>query len=119
MANCFAFTLQNRLPILAGVYPSLSSTTSVSYVIVNSLPHFSKKLSRGISGYQTPRRLVLGLGVSFLGQFMSMAGNIGGKSFLASAARQKGAVEQVTFLLNYSVVFGFIGSFWFLGSVRF
>lgn len=95
MANCFAFTLQNRLPILAGVYPSLSSTTSVSFVIVNSLPHFSKKLGRGISGYQTPRRLVLGLGVSFLAQFMSMAGNIGGTSFVASAARQKGAVEQV------------------------
>ncbi|KAM7519321.1 hypothetical protein LguiB_018283 [Lonicera macranthoides] len=42
---------------------------------------------------RTNRRLVLGIGASFWGQLMNMAGNFGGKSFIASA-RTKGAVEQ-------------------------
>ncbi|KAA8523236.1 hypothetical protein F0562_009659 [Nyssa sinensis] len=93
MANRLGLTVQHRLPILAGVYPSLPSTTLVSCSI-DSVPQFSQILKRRTGGYSRPRRLLLGLGASFWVQFMSMAGNIGGKSFVASA-RQTGEIEKV------------------------
>ncbi|XP_059634838.1 uncharacterized protein LOC132277114 [Cornus florida] len=91
MANRFGLTLRHRLPNLAAVAPSLPSITC-SIDSVSS--QFSKILKRRTAGYRTPRRLVLGLGAAFWVQFMSMDGNIGGKSFIASA-RQKGEIEEV------------------------
>ncbi|KAL3829974.1 hypothetical protein ACJIZ3_018776 [Penstemon smallii] len=47
---------------------------------------------------QQPRRAVLGIGVSFLSQFMNMAaatGNLGAKSFIASARQKGSTVEKV------------------------
>lgn len=98
MANHYAFSLQNKLPILAG-----------SSLFVNYSSHLTNKLNKKISGYHsnTPRRFVLGVvGFSFLSQFVNMAGNLGFKSFIASAARQKGAVEQVIFLTQLLCVLG-------------
>ncbi|KAI3443651.1 hypothetical protein Pfo_000316 [Paulownia fortunei] len=85
MTNRFGIKLQHRLPHLAGVYPCLPA------IPLSSLPPFSRR----VGGYRAARRVVLGIGVSFLSQFMNMAaGNLGAKSFIASA-RQKGAVEKV------------------------
>ncbi|KAM7519604.1 hypothetical protein LguiB_018566 [Lonicera macranthoides] len=93
MANIFKIRLQSRLPILVGIPPSLHSPTSVTASFDYPVLQISNKLKR--SGVcRTNRRLVLGIGASFWGQFMNMAGNFGGKSFIASA-RTKGAVEQV------------------------
>ncbi|KAM7515624.1 hypothetical protein LguiA_005207 [Lonicera macranthoides] len=93
MANIFKIRLQSRLPILVGIPPSLHSPTSVTSSFDYPVLQFSNKLKR--SGLcRTNRRLVLGIGASFWGQLMNMAGNFGGKSFIASA-RTKGAVEQV------------------------
>ncbi|CAN1185582.1 hypothetical protein LINPERHAP2_LOCUS37634 [Linum perenne] len=41
------------------------------------------------------RRLVIGLGASFLSQFLGMAGQISGSKHFVASARQKGAVEEV------------------------
>lgn len=85
--------LQQKLSFLNGACVSCCSP-SVSYAnaATSSVPHLSRK------GNKTPRRLVLGFGVSFWAQFMSMDGKVGGgaKSFIASA-RQTGdsPVEQV------------------------
>ncbi|XP_057968070.1 uncharacterized protein LOC131157740 [Malania oleifera] len=81
-------TLQQRVPILAGA----------GFCAVHSVPHFSKTLTRWNSARGrsiTPRRLLLSLGASFWAQLMSMAGNVGGRFFIASA-RQPGPspVEQ-------------------------
>uniref|UniRef100_A0A5B7BEB3 Methyltransferase type 11 domain-containing protein n=1 Tax=Davidia involucrata TaxID=16924 RepID=A0A5B7BEB3_DAVIN len=93
MANRLGFTLQHRLPILAGVYPSSPKTTSFTCSI-DSVTQISQILKRRTGGYSRPRRLLLGFGASVWAQFMSMDGNIGGKSFIASA-RQKGEIEKV------------------------
>ncbi|KAI3782804.1 hypothetical protein L2E82_12860 [Cichorium intybus] len=93
MANRFPIILHNRLPILAGVHIN----ASVSSFSIDSCAQFSRTLKRSnknLSSYRVPRRLVFGIGVSFLGQFMSMAGNSGTNSIIASA-RTKGAVEQI------------------------
>ncbi|KAK6944839.1 Methyltransferase type 11 [Dillenia turbinata] len=88
------FNVSQRSPILAGAYQCRSSITCAT----DSGHYFSrilKKWNRG--GSRTPRRVLLGLGVSFWAQLMSMAGSsstVGGKSFIAFA-RQKGVVEEV------------------------
>ena len=87
-------------------YPCLTSAT-VHSCAVNSVSSLSSKLKKWNSG-RLPRRLVLGLGSSFWAQYMNMAGN--SKSFIASA-RQKGAVERVTFsIFTNSSFVGFV--FW-------
>ncbi|KAK1550930.1 hypothetical protein Q3G72_027118 [Acer saccharum] len=95
MANRLGLTLQHRLPVLSG-YSNTSPITSFYYShSASSLSKaaLKKKSDRGFN-LKSPRRLVLGLGAAFWSQFMGMAGNVGAKSFIASA-RQKGAVEQV------------------------
>lgn len=95
MANRFGVKLQSRLPNLAGIYPFSTPITCT-----NSVQCCSKAQTRivgkrrAIRCRNIHRRVVLGIGVSLLSQFMSMAGNVGAKSFVASA-RQKGAIEQV------------------------
>ncbi|TXG61549.1 hypothetical protein EZV62_012912 [Acer yangbiense] len=95
MANRLGLTLQHRLPVLSG-YSNTSPITSFYHS--NSVSSLSKAAlkKKGDGGFnlKSPRRLVLGLGAAFWSQFMGMAGNVGAKSFIASA-RQKGAVEQV------------------------
>lgn len=85
----------DKLSVLAATaYPSsLYSTFEAS--AVSNPSHLSKLRQKlnNIGCKRTNRRLVLGIGVSFLAQFMSMAGNSNGKPFIASA-RQKGAVEE-------------------------
>lgn len=81
MANLMCLNLQQRLPILATVYPSCSRLAT------------TKAQRNWNSGFRTPRRRALGLGVSVWLQFMSMASAGGSKHFIASA-RQKGAVEE-------------------------
>ncbi|KAL8120235.1 hypothetical protein AgCh_017398 [Apium graveolens] len=88
MANRFA-------SILSANYLSLSSSPSLP--IVNSLHQFSNKISKRVCLFnhnKRPRRVVLGLGVTFWAQFLNMAGNFGGKSFLVSA-RQKSEVDKI------------------------
>lgn len=90
MASRFASTLSANY---------LSLSTSPGLPIVNSLHQFSNKLSKRIGLFNhknRPRRVVLGLGVTFWAQFLNMAGNFGGKSFLASA-RPKSEVDKVIF----------------------
>ncbi|KAJ7973716.1 S-adenosyl-L-methionine-dependent methyltransferase [Quillaja saponaria] len=88
MTNFLGLRLQCRVPIL---------------VCVPSTSGYSKTVSRGSSRKwngggttRASRRLVLGLGPSFLAQFMSMVGTVGGKTFIASASL-KGAssVEEI------------------------
>lgn len=104
MANRFSTKLQRNLPHLAGVHPCLLA------VPLSSLPPFSRR----VGGYRAPRRVVLGIGVSFLSQFVNMAaGNLGVKSFIASA-RQKGAIEKVkSFCLCVCVCVSCV--YWVLG----
>lgn len=94
MANRLGLGIPQRLPFLAGVYPC-SSSYSVTWAF-GPVPGPFKAPNKWKSGSRAPRRLILGLGVSFWAQFMSMAGTVGANSFLASA-RQKGAVEEVIF----------------------
>ncbi|XP_059284331.1 uncharacterized protein LOC132037744 isoform X2 [Lycium ferocissimum] len=98
MSNRFGVKLQNRLPNLAGIYPfsaPTKTTTSSVPCCCSSKTQKSRIVGkRRVFGCRIPRRVVLGIGVSFWCQFMNMAGNVGGKSFMASA-RQKGAIEQV------------------------
>lgn len=118
MTNRLGHTLQQRIPVLAGVsacpFPSKFSVACA----IDFAPQLSRTLKNRTGGRGTPRRLVLGIGAALWGQFMSMAGNRGSKSFLASA-RQKGAVEQVNLhsrkpfllstveFLDFLAVFGF------------
>lgn len=93
MTNRLVHTLQQRIPVLAGVGvchfpPKISVTCAIDFA--SQLP---RTLKNRISGHRTPRRLVLGIGAALWGQFMSMAGT-SDSTFIASA-RQKGAVEQV------------------------
>ncbi|XP_031093941.1 LOW QUALITY PROTEIN: uncharacterized protein LOC115998498 [Ipomoea triloba] len=96
MANRFGLRLQSKIPDLGGVYPSLPATTaiSVNFASENHVPRASGVVvgKRRVFGYKTTRRVVLGTGLSFWSQLM--AGNLGGKSFMAYA-RQNGAIEQV------------------------
>ncbi|KAI3742104.1 hypothetical protein L1987_59784 [Smallanthus sonchifolius] len=85
MANRFPNILQIRFPILARVHPH----ASISCFTFDSCAQLSRTLKR--SSHRVPRRLVLGIGVYFWAQFMSMAG---ANSIIASA-RTKGAVEQI------------------------
>ena len=77
-----------------------SSSYSVTCAVGSVHPSLSKALKKwtsGGGGGRAPWRLILGLGVSFWTQYMSMAGgSVGGNSFTAFA-RQKGAVEEVIF----------------------
>lgn len=87
MANCFGTKLQLNL---AGACRSSLPAS------VPRLGGLIKRRGTVTVGHRASRRIVLGLGVSFSSQFMSMAGNSGVKTFLASA-RQKGEVEKVNF----------------------
>lgn len=101
MANRIGLRIHHRLPVVlaGGVYPC-SSSYSVTCAIGSVHPSLSKALKQwtsGGGGGRAPRRLILGLGVSFWTQYMSMAGGsvgVGGNSFIAFA-RQKGAVEEI------------------------
>lgn len=79
MANRFPTILHHRLPTLAGVHPNHFSTRSSS-----------KSLSSS-RYYPVRRRLVFGIGVSFLSQFVNMSG---ANSIIASA-RTNGSVDQI------------------------
>ena len=114
MANRIGLGIQHRLPVVlaGGVYPCPSSY-SVTCAIGSVHPSLKalKKWTSGGGGGRAPRRLILGLGVSFWTQYMSMAGgSVGGNSFIAFA-RQKGAVEEVNLspfiYLNVGLVSGF------------
>ncbi|XP_058215479.1 uncharacterized protein LOC131326642 isoform X2 [Rhododendron vialii] len=94
MTNRLGHTLQQRIPVLAGVFACPFPSKFLVTCAIDFAPQLSRTLKNRTSGRGTPRRLVLGIGAALWGQFMSMAGNSGSKSFLASA-RQKGAVEQV------------------------
>ncbi|KAK6784271.1 hypothetical protein RDI58_017725 [Solanum bulbocastanum] len=96
MANRFGVKLQSRPPNLAGIYPFSAPITSTNSVQCCSKAQNSRIVGkrRAIRCRNIHRRLILGIGVSLWSQFMSMAGNVGAKSFVASA-RQKGAIEQV------------------------
>ena len=87
MANQLGLSLQQKIPSSVGAcfcHLPLPSTISVTSARNRSCEYRNR----------TPWRLVLGIGAGLWAQFMSMAGNIGGKSFIASA-RQKGEIEQV------------------------
>ena len=94
MANILGLRIHQRLPVLASVYPCSASYNATC--AIGSIHSPSKALKKWTSGgAKAPRRLILGLGVSFWTQYMSMAGgSVGGNSFIAFA-RQKGAVEEV------------------------
>ena len=95
MANILGLRIHQRLPVLASVYPCSASYNATC--AIGSIHSLSKALKKWTSGgAKAPRRLILGLGVSFWTQYMNMAGSVGGNSFIASA-RQKGAVEEVIF----------------------
>ncbi|XP_055824926.1 uncharacterized protein LOC129893423 isoform X2 [Solanum dulcamara] len=96
MANRFSVKLQSRLPNLAGIYPFSAPRTTTNSVPCSSKTQKSRIFvkRRAFRCRNIPRRVVLGIGVSLLSQFISMAGNVGAKSFMASA-RQKGEIEQV------------------------
>ncbi|CAI9100559.1 OLC1v1037685C1 [Oldenlandia corymbosa var. corymbosa] len=94
----FGTKLQQNLPNLAGVHHILPVlTTSISSSIrTRSFPvhQLARAIKQKTHWYKLRRRAVVGLGVSFWSQFMSMAGYLGSNSFLASA-RQKGVIEEV------------------------
>ncbi|GMY36275.1 demethylmenaquinone methyltransferase [Fagus crenata] len=93
MANILGLRIHQRLPVLASVYPCSASYNATC--AIGSIHSLSKALKKWTSGgAKAPRRLILGLGVSFWTQYMNMAGSVGGNSFIASA-RQKGAVEEI------------------------
>lgn len=114
MGNGIGMKLQqNRVPHphLGGVFHCLPAVSSFS-----SVP----TVARRVGGCRESRRLVLGIGVSFLSQFINMAhpsSNLAAKSFIAFA-RQKGAVEKVNILLFHFLFYLFIYRvLGFLGSV--
>ncbi|XP_076955382.1 uncharacterized protein LOC143630191 [Bidens hawaiensis] len=91
MANRFPNILQNRL---SSVHPN----SSISCFTINSYcTQLSKTLKRNKnpSSYRVPRRLVLGIGVSFWAQFMNMAGTNNNNNNIIASARTKGSVEQI------------------------
>ncbi|KAG7984101.1 hypothetical protein I3843_04G140700 [Carya illinoinensis] len=93
MANhCPGLRIHRSLPFLAGVYRCSSSYSRTC--AVGSVPSPSEALKKWKTWGRAPRRLVLGLGVSVLAQFMSMADTFGRNSFIASA-RQKSNVEEI------------------------
>ncbi|XP_027065845.1 uncharacterized protein [Coffea arabica] len=102
MANRFGTKSQQNLPNLAGVYQSLPLTTNSTSVTCFCQTGYVPGLVRIVrrrnteynSGCRLNRRVALGLGASFWSQWMSTAGNLGDKAFLASA-RQKGVIEEV------------------------
>ncbi|XP_027176822.1 uncharacterized protein LOC113775961 isoform X1 [Coffea eugenioides] len=102
MANRFGTKSQQSLPNLAGVYQSLPLTTNSTSVTCFCQTGYVPGLVRIVrrrnteynSGCRLNRRVALGLGASFWSQWMSTAGNLGDKAFLASA-RQKGVIEEV------------------------
>lgn len=98
MANRFGVKLQSRLPNLAGIYPfsvPIKTPTSVPCSAETQKSRVvGKKKRRAFGCRNIHRRVLLGIGVSLWSQFLSMAGNVGSKSFMASA-RQKGEIEQV------------------------
>ena len=87
---------------MAGVYqyiPVTTNSTSVScFCQTGYVPGLVRIVRRRSteynSGCRLNRRVALGLGASFWSQWMSTAGNLGDKAFLASA-RQKGVIEEV------------------------
>ncbi|CAA3015497.1 S-adenosyl-L-methionine-dependent methyltransferases superfamily [Olea europaea subsp. europaea] len=92
MANGFGIKLQRSVPHLVGFCsprPAVSSSSSHTFPV-----QLSRVAKRGVIRYRLPRRVVLGIGVSFWSQLMNMAGSFGAKTFVASA-RQKGAIEKV------------------------
>ncbi|CAB4318645.1 unnamed protein product [Prunus armeniaca] len=89
MPKCIGLRLSPRLPTLAGICPSSSSSHSGPSA-VGSVPILAKALNKWKTGGRAPRRLVLGLGVSFWAQLMNMSGAVGGKSFTASARLKSG-----------------------------
>lgn len=96
MANGFGIKLQRSVPHLVGFCsprPAVSSSSSHTFPV-----QLSRVAKRGVIRYRLPRRVVLGIGVSFWSQLMNMAGTFGAKTFVASA-RQKGAIEKVNFTL--------------------
>ncbi|KAL6274509.1 hypothetical protein ACE6H2_025201 [Prunus campanulata] len=89
MPKCVGLRLSPRLPTLAGICPSSSSSHS-GRSAVGYVPILAKALNKWKTGGRAPRRLVLGLGVSFWAQLMNMSGAVGGKSFTASARLKSG-----------------------------
>uniref|UniRef100_A0A2P2JXL8 Uncharacterized protein MANES_03G032700 n=1 Tax=Rhizophora mucronata TaxID=61149 RepID=A0A2P2JXL8_RHIMU len=97
MAFLVGLSLQQRpsLPVLASSYSwcSCLATDAISSVSCSCLSSSHRKQTSQVRATRS-RRLVLGLGASIWAQFMSMAGAVAGKSFIA-LARQKGAIEEV------------------------
>lgn len=99
----------HQLPILAGICPCSSSYLVPRARAAGSVPISSKVDNKWKSGGRAPRRLILGLGVSFWAQLMNMSGAVGGKSFTASARLKSGpSFEEVGFLSKVRI---FIWSF--------
>lgn len=96
MANPFGVKFQSRRPNLACICPYSAPIKTTNSVPCSSETQKSKIVGKGRAFLcrNIPRRVVLGIGISLWSQFMSMAGNLSGKSFVASA-RQEGAIEQV------------------------
>ena len=109
MTNFVVPRFHRRLPVLGGVCCSSSPRThlvTTSVVVVGSSSYATRPhaLSRALlkkwnKGVKAPRRMVLGLGASFLAQFMGMAGAVvGSKSFIASARIKGGpSVDEVIY----------------------
>ncbi|TQD87610.1 hypothetical protein C1H46_026809 [Malus baccata] len=89
MAKCMGLRV-HQLPILAGICPCSSSYLVPRARAAGSVPISSKVDNKWKSGGRAPRRLILGLGVSFWAQLMNMSGAVGGKSFTASARLKSG-----------------------------
>lgn len=73
MANFVGLRLHTKLPLLGGV---CYSSATVSRAVI------TRKWNWRVKG---PRRMVLGLGASFFSQFLTMAGAVGRKPFIAFA----------------------------------
>ncbi|XP_061368902.1 uncharacterized protein LOC133311809 [Gastrolobium bilobum] len=89
MANFLGLRFHTRLPVVCGVC-SCCPTHHVTSVVVSSSSATAATLSRAVINkwnrrVKAPRRMLLGIGASFLAQFMSMAGAGGSKPFIASA----------------------------------
>ncbi|XP_017438703.1 uncharacterized protein LOC108344737 isoform X2 [Vigna angularis] len=94
MANVVGLRLSLPLPL--PVLGSVCVCYSSAFATTLSRPP-TKKLNWKVKG---PRRMVLGLGVSFFSHFMTMAGAMGSKSFMASAKITGGSsVDEL--LKNY------------------
>lgn len=90
MANVVGLRLSLPLPL--PVLGSVCVCSSSTFATTLSRPS-TKKLNCKVKG---PRRMVLGLGASFFSHFMTMAGAMGSKSFMASAKITGGSsVDEV------------------------